>query len=205
MCYYLYRINKMESLVAFLFLFCVAGSTQAEHSTDVGTTNDYCPDAEAIAPCTCTTNVTVYISCYNQSLSESDLERIFSAEFPAKYMTELKMQYIDGLTRIGNIFHDLKFSYIRIYNTSIEEIADDAFINMEGHLSEISIKDSRISTEQFPFETLANYTYFFDLQITDSMLTWLPDLYSRYISRIDFSNNAISTISPSMSGCSCIG
>ena len=153
-----------------------------------------CPDAEAIYPCRCTSGFFFYLTCRN--VTSDQLTAIFQQDFPETHFDELEILDSPMLTSLNFDFNGVTLAIFVAYDTPIETIAPEFLMGSAGTLQALEIYDSKLTTEGFPFDTLASYDNLGSLILFGNNVDSVPSITSPSLKQLDIVQANISEILP---------
>ncbi|CAL4162530.1 unnamed protein product [Meganyctiphanes norvegica] len=134
-----------------------------------------CPDAEDIAPCTCTYNSVSNAIDLNCSAVESEeqLKQIFKADFPFKNFREFRIEDNNNIKVLeAAVFNGISFEKINIEHNHLEVIELQALNSCYETATVISLKSNNITS--FPFDELSQFSKLSYLYIRENSLSMIP-------------------------------
>lgn len=165
--------------------------------------NPPCPNAEDIAPCTCTSTseelllhmqLTKQIRCEGIT-DEQQLYDIFHGSFPVKHYDKLYFDtyLFDNLS--DDVFGDIKFKTVftpNYGNGRLKSVGPETFMKMSSELEILSLDYSNFTN--FPSETLNLYPKLIYLSLRESPLESFPIIQSESLKFLDVSHGMYETI-----------
>ncbi|XP_045102674.1 oplophorus-luciferin 2-monooxygenase non-catalytic subunit-like [Portunus trituberculatus] len=158
-----------------------------------------CPDANAIYPCTCTTEdigtaIHLNMDCSDVT-SDSRLQSVFQASFPFSNFWSLTINPVishPALTTLSPyVFGEVTFVHVLIDNTYIHTVHEEAFSASHSTLTNLTLINSKIN--EFPFETMASFLHLRNLSLSNNRFPSLPNLESTSLEVLDLSHNTALT------------
>ena len=153
-----------------------------------------CPDAEAIAPCTCTSYYSIYLNCDN--VTSAQLATIFQQDFPVKNIYELIIKFSPLLTSLDFDLNGVTMETLFVADSAVATIAPKFLEGSYETLNYITLESTELTTEGFPFETLVNYNNLTSVSLSDNNMDSLPIINSPSLQQLQMEHTRISEILP---------
>ncbi|CAL4088669.1 unnamed protein product, partial [Meganyctiphanes norvegica] len=156
-----------------------------------------CPNAEDIAPCICSANVSgagdfrQEMKCANISDSE-ELTRIFQSTMPVTNFTSLYIHDSDISGLHNGVFGDVTFEEVDIECHSLNAVEEDVFINMWPTLIHLNIYHGIL--EDFPYKTLVNSKSLTSLNVYSNNIGVILPISNSNLEWISISYNPITEL-----------
>lgn len=194
-----------EDPIAYFDLADSSQSIRGEDPIDFfDRADEFCPVADAIAPCVCMFEVhndtgLVYTDLVCSDVqSEEELANVFQQEFPVKEFRKFHMSSNDAIHDLGNILNGVTFEVISLAPGTfvLQSVSDYILFDNRNTLTSFDISASQIQTELFPFDVLPSMQALVSFAIKSSKLAYLPKLDSPTIRELKFSYGNIDALEP---------
>ena len=156
-----------------------------------------CPEPEAIAPCICYSVTSTGVDCSNAE-SSSQIATAFQQQFPLPQYARFVISGDSSITTLDFSTNGVAFSEFVIESTtpSLEFISATVFEDSAHVVKQITIINSSLTTQGFPFENLQFYTVLNTLNLQNSKIAQLPDIVSTSLDTLFLNVNDIEDINP---------
>ena len=156
-----------------------------------------CPDPEAIAPCICYSVTSTGVDCTNAETS-SQIATAFQQQFPLPQYGRFVISGDSSITSLDFSTNGVAFSEFIIESTtpSLESISASVFEDSAEVVKQITIINSSLTTQGFPFERLQSYTVLDNLNIQNSKIAEVPNIVSTSLDTLFLNVNDIQGINP---------
>jgi len=156
-----------------------------------------CPNAEAIAPCFCSRlPAGITLDCTNVT-SEAQLQEVFTQNFPVKNFFEFKMDHSKSLISLNVSTNGVSFESISLFPgpfSSLSEVTEEFLGASRDTLSTLTIWRSDLSDDNFPFESLEDFSKLYSLNLVAAEFEYFPPLNSSTLGYLDLSSAHIQEI-----------
>ncbi|XP_018016768.1 oplophorus-luciferin 2-monooxygenase non-catalytic subunit [Hyalella azteca] len=157
-----------------------------------------CPDAADIAPCICYTDERdlLHLDC-SLVPTEKYLETIFQQNFPVKHFQSFDLFDNSHITTLGDIFNGLTFVEVFVERcVNLREISQYWLADSRDTLVYLSIANTSLTSDAFPFISMDSYTRLEALFVPTNDFTFIPPIHSATIQGVAFESGMISVIEP---------
>ena len=159
---------------------------------------DPCPDPEAILPCTCYQQLaSLHLDC-TQVESEEQLSQVFQQNFPVKDFFKFEMTTNSRILTLDVPTNGVSFEYVDLFPGpfSLEAVGENFFLDSVDTLTDIRIHDTNLTTEGFIFSSMAAFPNLDMVDLSQSRLSYLPDLQNDNLRVFGAGFTDISTLNP---------
>ncbi|CAL4094538.1 unnamed protein product, partial [Meganyctiphanes norvegica] len=154
-----------------------------------------CPDPEDISPCTCSifSETEEHMDCSNVE-DETELARVFQSMIPFPYFNSLTIRDNPNIKTLpSHVFGVVTFEMVRIWNTSLEVVEEEAFSDMAVTLRVLELGNNTINS--FPFHTLNSYGVLEKINLWDNYIgPDVPIISSVSLKDLVLSNNPFTVL-----------
>lgn len=191
-------MKTTASFLTFVFLVGSAITFQGKDHTEWKADNPLdeniqktlpCPQEQDILPCICTYNsdtLELLLDC-SAVKNETELEKVFLAPFPDTVFSELRIENNVGLTVLDDVFGDVTFKEVYIYNVpNLSLMTEDSFFGSRNTLEKMYILNTQLSRDTAPILTFGLYPnlYYFFFS-GDFRFVSFPIFASDYLTYVD--------------------
>ena len=152
-----------------------------------------CPDPDDIAPCSCSGNS---ITC-DGDMTQTDIETVFQATFPVQDLDTFVLSNNKILTELdSSVFCTVTFQAIDVhYDENLSQISDSFFVGQENTLRNVSIHNTQLSSDGFPYSSLSLLTYLTYLDLSSNSISSIPvPIPSNSLITLRYEGNVIESI-----------
>ncbi|XP_018023907.1 oplophorus-luciferin 2-monooxygenase non-catalytic subunit [Hyalella azteca] len=189
-----------EILAALCLLSVLVGALGVQKSVPKSvprssTAVPICPDAQSILPCRCQLDLAqrLILECVGVQSSDQ-LAQVFQVDFPEKKFYNLFLDESPDVRVLGDIFNDVSFEIIELYNSGIEFISEYAFIGSLNSLRRLHITSSLLHENTFPFLTINSYPNLTVLDLFTNEISGIPALYSASVEALSIRDTKVTSI-----------